>query len=101
MCPEAEAERPRVGHRGLGHRGREVLGHQQRLGSAGHQYSTVQYSTVQSDVSAGSDLVAGSPRVAGVNVGEGSGDPVGGEAGVVALRPRVRVVAAAALEVDM
>ena len=36
-----------------------------------------------------------------INVGEGSGDPVGGEAGVVALRPRVRVVAAAALEVDM
>ena len=37
----------------------------------------------------------------GVNVGEGSGDSVGGEAGVVALRPRVRVVAAATLEVNM
>jgi hypothetical protein len=45
-------------------------------------------------------LVAGAPGVAGLNVGKGAGDPVGGKAGVVPLRPRVGVVAPPPLKGD-
>ncbi len=43
-------------------------------------------------------LVAGSPGIAGVDVGKSAGDPVGGEAGVVPLGSRVGVVAPSPLQ---
>lgn len=46
-------------------------------------------------------LVAGPPGVTSVDVGEGAGHAVGGEAGVIPLGPRVRIITATALQLNI